>query len=212
MEEKILIKSEQYNIKKIQKIIIGAGLIVFLIIFLKWGLPKISKYGVENYFDFEIKTLEDFGLLFTEYYHFSFGVIYGILIPVIISVFIYGWLKSYELTITNARVFGKVAFGKRVDLPIDSVSATAIIRLVKGVSVLTSSGRVSFLAIKNTDEIHSVLSDLIIARQDKSVNNIIKQEIPQSNAEELKKYKDLLDNGIITQEEFDQKKKQLLSL
>jgi len=71
---------------------------------------------------------------------------------------------------------------------------------------------VSFLAIKNTDEIHSVLSDLIIARQDKSVNNIIKQEIPQSNAEELKKYKDLLDNGIITQEEFDQKKKQLLSL
>ena len=33
-----------------------------------------------------------------------------------------------------------------------------------------------------------------------------------SNAEELKKYKDLLDAGIITQEEFEAKKKQLLGL
>ncbi len=33
-----------------------------------------------------------------------------------------------------------------------------------------------------------------------------------SNADELKKFKELLDMGIITQEEFDQKKKQLLGL
>lgn len=33
-----------------------------------------------------------------------------------------------------------------------------------------------------------------------------------SNADELVKYKDLLDSGIITQEEFDAKKKQLLRL
>ena len=33
-----------------------------------------------------------------------------------------------------------------------------------------------------------------------------------SSADELKKYKELLDSGIITQEEFDQKKKQLLGL
>lgn len=32
------------------------------------------------------------------------------------------------------------------------------------------------------------------------------------NADELKKYKDLLDSGVITQEEFDTKKKQLLDL
>ena len=35
---------------------------------------------------------------------------------------------------------------------------------------------------------------------------------PASNADELGKYKDLLDKGIITQEEFDAKKKQLLGL
>ncbi|MBQ7378808.1 MAG: SHOCT domain-containing protein [Clostridia bacterium] len=33
-----------------------------------------------------------------------------------------------------------------------------------------------------------------------------------SNADELKKYKELLDSGIISQEEFDAKKKQLLGL
>ena len=33
-----------------------------------------------------------------------------------------------------------------------------------------------------------------------------------SNADELKKYKDLLDSGVITEEEFESKKKQLLGL
>ena len=33
-----------------------------------------------------------------------------------------------------------------------------------------------------------------------------------SSADEIKKYKDLLDSGAITQEEFDAKKKQLLDL
>ena len=34
----------------------------------------------------------------------------------------------------------------------------------------------------------------------------------QSAADELKKYKDLLESGTITQEEFDAKKKQILGL
>lgn len=33
---------------------------------------------------------------------------------------------------------------------------------------------------------------------------------PMGNADELSKYKALLDNGVISQEEFDRKKKQLL--
>ena len=38
------------------------------------------------------------------------------------------------------------------------------------------------------------------------------QAIQVSAADELKKYKELLDMGAITQEEFDAKKKQLLGL
>ena len=37
-------------------------------------------------------------------------------------------------------------------------------------------------------------------------------EKPRDVVEELKRYKDLLDSGILTQEEFDAKKKQLLGL
>ena len=44
------------------------------------------------------------------------------------------------------------------------------------------------------------------------VKKVVVVNDTQSNADELKKYKDLLDNGTITQEEFDQKKKQLLGL
>lgn len=46
----------------------------------------------------------------------------------------------------------------------------------------------------------------------KITETVIKQEIQQSNADELKKYKDLLDSAVITQEEFEVKKKQLLDL
>lgn len=45
-------------------------------------------------------------------------------------------------------------------------------------------------------------------KQVKVVNHVM----PSSNADELAKYKQLLDNGIITQEEFDAKKKQLLGM
>lgn len=41
-------------------------------------------------------------------------------------------------------------------------------------------------------------------------NNTLKTS--QGNADELKKFKDLLDSGVITQEEFDTKKNQLLNL
>ena len=41
---------------------------------------------------------------------------------------------------------------------------------------------------------------------------VINQNVPVSSADELKKFKELLDNGIITEEEFAEKKKQLLGL
>ena len=54
---------------------------------------------------------------------------------------------------------------------------------------------VKFKKIKRQDSEYSASSNIIV-----------------SNADELKKFKDLLDAGIISQEEFDAKKKQLLGL
>ena len=62
--------------------------------------------------------------------------------------------------------------------------------------------------LKNRDEIHSIVSQLIVDRQKQAV----KSEAGQSSADELKKFKDLFDSGVITQEEFDAKKKQILKL
>lgn len=45
-----------------------------------------------------------------------------------------------------------------------------------------------------------------------SVNRTVVQQPQNSDADSLKMYKELLDSGAITQEEFDEKKKQILGL
>lgn len=57
------------------------------------------------------------------------------------------------------------------------------------------------------------------ARRNKAERKAIEQNTNQSQAStasdpvvEIKKYKELLDQGILTQEEFDKKKKELLGL
>lgn len=130
----------------------------------------------------------------------------------VIDMFWYLISSGYELIVTDKRIYGKTPFGKRVDLPIDSVSAVGA-GLLNSITISTASGRISFYAIKNRNKIHKVISDLLIERQSKPLSTAtVHQEIPQSNADELKKYKDLLDSGVISQEEFDAKKKQLLGL
>ena len=53
-------------------------------------------------------------------------------------------------------------------------------------------------------------SSLITPKEKKEI--VVQNNEPVSNADELKKYKELLDSGVISQEEFDEKKKQLLGL
>ena len=132
----------------------------------------------------------------------------------ILTAVFYFWMSNCSLTITNKRVYGQAAFGKRVDLPFDMISATATGGF-NSISVATSSGKISFWLLNNRNDVFDVISNLLIERQSKEktiTNTTIKQEIPQSNADELKKYKELLDMGVISQEEFDAKKKQLLNL
>lgn len=138
--------------------------------------------------------------------------------PIAICLFVIAWVFYFivsrsEISVTDKRVFGRSLFGKRVDLPMDAISAVGT-SFLSGISVSTASGAIRFFCIKNNGEIHKAISDLLLERQSKpkAEATTIKQEIPQSNAEELKKFKELLDSGIITQEEFDAKKKQLLGL
>ena len=189
MSEKVLIRSEKHmQAKKLSQILSWISTLLFLWLFwdFSWGFK--GNWG--------------------EALAFSSPFLVIMLICIIVNLRII----NCELVITDNRVYGKATFGKRVDLPLDSVSAVGT-SILWGVDVGTSSGRIHFKLIKNKDEIHSMLSKLLIERQHKeSQNTVVENIISASNADELKKFKELLDSGVITQEEFDAKKKQLLGL
>ena len=128
-----------------------------------------------------------------------------ILPALVIAGIVYFAFSKCSLTVTNKRVYGKSTFGKRVDLPIDSITAVGS-GILNSLTIASSSGSLSFCDIKNRDEMHKIVSDLVMKRQTKAAG------APLSSADELSKYKDLLDKGVLTQEEFDAKKKELLGL
>lgn len=121
-------------------------------------------------------------------------------------------LSSYEMVITDKRIYGKIVFGRRVDLPIDSISATGMLRILKGVSVSSASGKIRFLLIKNADQMYKEISNLLLNRQNKDTAIVTTSEEKTDTHGDLLKLKELLDMGIITQEEFEAKKKQFLGL
>ena len=131
----------------------------------------------------------------------------------IVGLIVYLALRKVSITVTPKRVTGRASFGRRVDLPVDEISAVGT-NVFKTIVVATSSGRMRFQGIKNRDEIHKVISDLLIERQSKpkAVVQEEKPAAPSNVAEQLKQLKELVDAGILTQEEFDAKKKQLLGL
>lgn len=207
MEEKVIVKSEHYSLTKIRSILYGIpavcvvlGVILHL---LDFGGSRVITYRY-GYYTILDNMLDPFS--------FFPGLLIDLGIIIFIASLIIGaWLKSYSLTVTDKRVFGNTSWGKQVDLPVDSISAVASSSL-KGIAVATSSGRIVFNLIKNRDEVRNAISDLLIERQAHKENAKPVMNVSPSNAEELKKFKELLDSGIISQEEFEAKKKQLLGL
>lgn len=123
---------------------------------------------------------------------------------------LYYWIIcKMQITVTDKRVYGKTIFGRSVDLPIDSISAVGS-GMFNKIVVATSSGKIKFLFIENSQAVREEILQLLMLRQDeKKAENT---PISNSFTDELKKLKELLDSGIITQEEFDSKKRQLLGL
>ena len=215
MDEKIIIKSKRYD--KVMRIVPIAIIAIGLIGSIKWLCDKIEYYSSQynsSYIDW------------TDYYSSPFdmavsqdGGFWLIVLPFFISLavaaVVYFAYSKIEMTVTDKRVYGRAIFGKRVDLPLDSVSAVGT-NLLKGVDVSTSSGSIKFICIMNCDQIHHEISKLLIERQntkkEEKPNTPVVQEHLTSVADELAKYKALLDSGAITEEEYNEKKKQLLGL
>lgn len=115
-----------------------------------------------------------------------------------------------NITITDKDVQGRAVWGKKVFLPIEKISAYSTSGIFSKVSISSASGWVSFCCIENYKEIAEVLKKVIDERRSIETPKAKATPTYSSNLDDLLKLKTLLDNGIITQEEFDKKKKELL--
>ena len=220
MNEKIIVKSKLCSTIPFNIIVCVIAFLVDSVIFS--FLYRENKYYCDSWnwdWDWVVEKYGKHANTFTVTMH-DINVrimIFITIIAVAIIIATFNLLyKKIELVVTDKKVYGRVFWGKRVDLPIDSISAIGT-SLFKSIDIATSSGRIKFLAIANRDEIHEKISELIVNRQhsNKAEQKIVYNNAPTSNNDnigQLKELKELLDQGIINQEEFDAKKKQLLGL
>ena len=224
MEENIIVKSKHINFWLIKWILIllpaGAmwfGLFMHVIasnisnfrIKYQWMVDLSRFAGKKGMVFFSIKdailhpsvsmvgTFIDIGFL-------------ALIVCIIISI----WLFSYEMRVTDKKIYGKSSFGKKVFIAKETIFDVEK-SIFSGITVSTFSGDVVFRFIKNREDVYNAIKQLIEGKNKPSISPDDTLEFQNSKrdfVEELKKYKELLDDGIITQEDFDAKKKQLLGL
>lgn len=132
----------------------------------------------------------------------------------IIGIILYCMWSSVSITVTNKRVYGKAFWGSRVDIPLDSISAVGTVGLINGIIVSSSSGKISFAYISNSEAIHSTISKLLNERQrsNTKINEIVTEDNNiSSDMDRLREYKKLLDDGIISTDDFEKKKAEILN-
>lgn len=208
MEEKILIKSERSQSEKTLKSLIT----VFFAFFCVFAVILLLPFGEEilgggYWCAFYFGEYTPLFVLFVIHCLFLIG---GVISLIILLV-----NRKCELTVTDKNVRGKTLHGKEVVLPLYMVSAYSTRKRLSTIVIATSSGLTKFTLIGNYAEIGEVLAKLINDRQanTQATTNESPAQSAQSNSmDDLVKLKSLLDNGIITQEEFDAKKKEILGL
>lgn len=224
--EKVLITNKRYNAAKFLFIWMTIVVVFFAIEsgilfasfynkysdnFPVWIYGDVAKnYAIEDFFT-SIKWIDYPGRsLFYPLVFWSFLAIAGI--------FIFTQIRNSEITVTDKRIYGKILWNKQVDLPLASITSISTLQISKGIAVATPSGKISFRFVKNRQDIYQVLNNLIFQRQQENATTDMPSptapisDPPADVADQLIKFKKLLDSGIITQEEFDAKKKQLLGL
>ncbi len=170
-----------------------------------------SIYPVPDYEYVPYYLYKDYPLFFFHYGRkegFGYFVVLGILLFLVAIIF--SWrISKCNLIVSDKFVKGQTFTGTKIDLPIDAISGIIEVKWLNGIKILTTSKKIVFISMKNATEVSKTISDFIATNvnEEKGI-----ADSNNTNADELKKFKELLDMGVITKEEFDQKKKQLLGL
>ena len=155
-----------------------------------------------------------FGLQFL-----TIDVSIGFWVDILLTIFIGGIIhtamyfsaRNNCITLTNYKITGVYNRHLSLNIPIDSISSVS--KGWRGSLCITCAGnQYDIMFVGNRDDFCSSLNELLNTRTQQALNGITPATNQQSNYGEIAKLKQLLDNGIITQEEFDAKKKQLLGL
>ncbi|MCI5905492.1 MAG: SHOCT domain-containing protein [Oscillospiraceae bacterium] len=224
MENSIIKADIKFKFSMVYKII----MCIFIIATILWIIPIKEKhyYGCKyNVFDVCIRDLER-----RMYSHEEMFIKNAIPIVITMIMILFLVITMYKvskcfLKLTAEGIEGsvkKLFSTESLRLPIAKVDSLFVknsifdkIRGGKTLVIRSTSGTIRFKCVQNADEFVAAANKAI--EENKKANRtapVAPAPVVQfaSSADELKKFKDLLDSGVITQEEFDAKKKQILGL
>ncbi|MFI3325244.1 MAG: SHOCT domain-containing protein [Clostridia bacterium] len=209
---------------KVASIMFIISIVAFFgaLLYSYYAYQSLEKYfylafGNGGWWPYFIGYRYDFWAYFTGEF-FSFRLMYGYIfiasiIAFVVSIIMKKTTEGSEISVTNTNIFGKLPGGKDVNIPLNQVTALNS-SLFNGISI-SSIGNVSnFHCIENCDEVKKAISYLLANPQ----QNVVQPKTATASlaavgdAEQLKRLKELLDSGVLTQEEFNTKKKQILGL
>ena len=156
MDEKIIIKGKRKSSIRIFVGFIVAGIVALLSYFL-YSVNSYRSYAYISPAGTRTTRTISWGEAISKSIRCDGGlpfVAIGVVIFVIIGYIIYKNWSKIEITVSDKRVYGINAVGKRVDLPLDSISAVGT-SAFRGIAVTTSSGAIKQLILESTMQTNS---------------------------------------------------------
>ena len=153
--------------------------------------------------------------LFVVYFAVYFLLIFAV--AIILNIIIKKTFKNSGIVVTEQKIVASYGLKSQISLPINSIGSVTLNSNFLGEIGFNCSGKVYRIAyIENRKEIFDVVNTLIsektIVKSSCSTSSTSQQSENTDVEQELKKFKSLLDNNLITQDEYEAKKKQILNL
>lgn len=196
MEERILAKGERTSIKKMVMFCFILSFVLFAFVAFYYvqdingcqrhsvttgeihiaqsdiALPGQTYINKISFVDFIVSSLV-----------FEIEITQSLFIPLMLyeSILMLAWgilhfikYKDTSLTITNKRIYGVSVFGKRVDIPLHSITSVSTSGK-RDIRLFTPSGKVTFRNLKNSGEIYQITSKVIAEQQSPSSPSLSEQ-------------------------------------